>query len=69
MSFSDDVQNKTQDIKGRAKEAAGSALDDQDLKNEGRGDQAEASIKDKIAGAADKVKEGVDEVKDKLSGK
>lgn len=69
MSFSDDVQNKTQDLKGRAKEAAGSAFDDPELKQEGRGDQAEASIKDKIAGAADKVKEGVDEVKDKLSGK
>lgn len=68
MSFSDDAKNKAEDLKGRAKEAAGSALNDEDLKNEGRGDQAEASVKDKIAGVADKVKEGVDEVKDKLSG-
>lgn len=68
MSFTDDAKNKAQDLKGRAKETAGTAFDDPKLKEEGRGDQAEASIKDKIAGAADKVKEGVDEVKDKLSG-
>ncbi|NMD55236.1 MULTISPECIES: CsbD family protein [Tsukamurella] len=68
MSFTDDAKNKAQDLKGRAKETAGTAFDDPQLKEEGRGDQAEASIKDKIAGAADKVKEGVDEVKDKLSG-
>ena len=68
MSFTDDAKNKAQDIKGRAKETVGTAIDDPQLKEEGRGDQAEASIKDKIAGAADKVKEGVDEVKDKLSG-
>ena len=69
MSFADDAKNKAQDIKGRAKETVGTAFDDPQLKEEGRGDQAEASIKDKIAGVADKVKEGVDEVKDKLSGK
>lgn len=68
MSFADDAKNKAQDIKGRAKETAGTAFDDPQLKEEGRGDQAEASIKDKIAGAADKVKGGVDDVKDKLSG-
>lgn len=68
MSFTDDAKNKAQDIKGRAKETVGTAFDDPELKSEGRGDQAEASIKDKIAGVADKVKEGVDEVKDKLSG-
>jgi uncharacterized protein YjbJ (UPF0337 family) len=45
---------------GRLKEAAGSLLDDDDLKNEGKGDRAKASIKDKIDKAADKAKEVLD---------
>lgn len=37
--------------KGRLKEAAGSLTDDHNLKNEGKADQAKATVKDK----ADKV--------------
>ena len=46
------------DVKGRAKEAAGDLTNDDDLKREGKADQLGA-----------KVKEGVDKVKDKLTGK
>jgi uncharacterized protein YjbJ (UPF0337 family) len=46
--------------KGRLKEAAGSLTGDEDLKNEGKADQAKASIKDKIDGVADKVKGALD---------
>ena len=42
--------------KGRIKEAAGSLTGDQDLKNEGKVDQASGDIKDKVTGAIDKVK-------------
>jgi uncharacterized protein YjbJ (UPF0337 family) len=45
---------------GRLKEAAGSLLDDDDLKNEGKGDRAKASVKDKIDKAAEKAKEVLD---------
>ncbi|HRW39197.1 MAG: CsbD family protein [Acidimicrobiales bacterium] len=45
------------DLKGRAKEAAGDLTDDDDLKREGKADQ--------VTG---KVKEGIDKVKDKLTG-
>ena len=45
------------DIKGRAKEAAGDLTDDKDLKREGKVDQASGAIKDKIGDAADKVKD------------
>ncbi|GAB3132719.1 CsbD family protein [Tsukamurella serpentis] len=69
MGFTDDAKNKAQDLTGRAKEAAGSALNDDELRTEGRADQAEASIKDKITDAADRVKEGVDDLKDKLTGR
>jgi len=43
------------DAKGRVKEAAGSLTDDQDLKNEGKVDQAKSSVKDKVDKVADKV--------------
>jgi uncharacterized protein YjbJ (UPF0337 family) len=44
------------DLKGRAKEAAGDLTDDVELKREGKVDQA-----------SDKVKGAVDAVKDKVS--
>lgn len=46
--------------KGRLKEAAGSLTGDADLKNEGKADQAKASVKDKVDKAAEKVKDALD---------
>jgi uncharacterized protein YjbJ (UPF0337 family) len=46
--------------KGRLKEAAGSLSDDQDLKNEGKGDRAKASVKDKVDKVANKAKDALD---------
>jgi uncharacterized protein YjbJ (UPF0337 family) len=45
------------DLKGRAKEAAGDLTDDKSLKNEGKVDRASGSIKDKVGDAADKAKD------------
>ncbi len=45
------------DAKGKIKEAAGDLTDDQDLKNEGKVDQASGTVKDKVGDAADKVKD------------
>jgi uncharacterized protein YjbJ (UPF0337 family) len=36
------------EAKGRVKEAAGSLSGDQSLKNEGKADQAKATVKDKV---------------------
>ena len=47
----------TDDLKGRAKEAAGDLTDDQDLKREGKIDQAEGTAKKKLDEAVDKVKD------------
>jgi uncharacterized protein YjbJ (UPF0337 family) len=44
------------DLKGRAKKAAGDLTDDQDLKNEGKVDQASGAAKEKVGSFADKVK-------------
>ena len=46
------------DAKGNIKEKAGDVSGDKDLKREGQADQASG-----------KVKEGVDKIKDKLTGK
>lgn len=45
------------DLKGRAKEAAGDLTDDKDLKREGKVDQASGEVKDKVGDAADKIKD------------
>jgi uncharacterized protein YjbJ (UPF0337 family) len=50
---------KTQDAAGRVKEAAGDLTNDRDLKNEGKVDQASASIKETVGDLADKVKDVV----------
>ncbi len=47
------------DVKGRAKEAAGDLTDDQELKNEGKVDQATGTAKDKVGDAADKIKDAL----------
>ncbi|MCV7380298.1 CsbD family protein [Mycobacterium alsense] len=53
MSGADKLKNKIEDVGGRAKEAVGKATGDPDTRNEGRADQAKASLKD----AGEKVKD------------
>ena len=56
IAMGDGAADKT---KGRVKEAAGALTDDQSLKNEGKVDKASGSVKDKVGGAADKVKDAI----------
>lgn len=56
------TDKNTDETKGRLKEAAGAITDDEEMKREGKADQASASVKDKVEGAVDKVK-------DKLTGR
>jgi len=53
------MSEKAQDLGGRIKEAGGALTGDDDLKNEGKVDQASASVKEKVGDAADKVKDVV----------
>jgi len=53
------ANEKMEDMKGRVKEAAGDLTDDDELKQEGKVDQASAAVKDKIGDVADKVKDVV----------
>lgn len=60
------MDSNTDDLKGRAKEAAGDLTNNDHLKNEGRKDRASGKAKDAIEKVEDKAKELVDDVRDKL---
>lgn len=49
-------EHKGEDMKGRAKEAAGDLTGDEDLQREGKVDQTSASVKRKVSKVADKIK-------------
>jgi uncharacterized protein YjbJ (UPF0337 family) len=57
------ADEKIDDLKGRAKEAAGDLTGNDDLEREGKKDQAGASVKDKVNKVADAVKDKVDDLK------
>jgi uncharacterized protein YjbJ (UPF0337 family) len=49
------MSNNSDDAKGRVKQAVGDLTGDQDMKNEGRVDQAKGKVKDAVDKVADKV--------------
>jgi uncharacterized protein YjbJ (UPF0337 family) len=53
MGLDDKADNKLEDLGGKAKEAVGNATGDDELKNQGKGDQIKSDIKD----AGEKVKD------------
>ncbi len=53
MGLDDKVDNKAQEAGGKAKEAAGSAHGDEELRQEGKSDQQKSSMKQ----AGEKVKD------------
>ncbi len=62
MGTKDRASNRTQDAKGRVKEAIGSITGNRDLKNKGKTDQAEAGMKntgEDLKDAAHRAKDAV----------
>jgi len=53
MSLADKAKNKTEEMKGKGKEAAGKATDDNELEAEGKADQTKGNLKQ----AGEKVKD------------
>lgn len=49
----------TDTAKGRIKKAAGDLTGDDDLRREGKVDEASGTLKDKIGDAADKIKHAI----------
>jgi uncharacterized protein YjbJ (UPF0337 family) len=60
------TSHQADDVKGRIKEATGALTDNDDLKREGKRDQAASTAKKVVDKAGDKVEHGIDAVKDKL---
>ena len=60
------MDENTQDLKGRAKEAAGALTNDDDLKREGKADQGAAAVKSKVEDLKDRAEEGIESAKDKV---
>ncbi|MFC4913100.1 CsbD family protein [Actinomadura gamaensis] len=59
-----DLENKTGEYAGKAKETAGKATGDSQLEGEGKGDQMKSQAK----GMADNAKEKADSAKEKIKG-
>jgi uncharacterized protein YjbJ (UPF0337 family) len=57
------MEGKIDELKGRAKEAAGDLTDDRDMKNEGKKDKAAGKVKQKVDDAKDWVEDKIDDVR------
>lgn len=53
----DRVEGAAHNIKGKAKTAAGKALGDEKLKNEGRAEQVKGKVQNTVGGIKDKIDE------------
>ena len=58
MATDDKIDNKTQEVGGKIKEAAGRVTGDRDLQAEGQGDQASSHVKQ----AGEKIKDAAKDV-------
>lgn len=57
MGLFDRAKNKVEDARGKTKEAAGDATDNDSLKLKGKADQAKATAKDKVEDAEEYLEE------------
>ena len=63
------MAGKTDQMKGKAKEAVGDLTGNKDLKAEGRADRQAGGVKEKVGKVEEKVEEGIDKVKDVIHKK
>ncbi len=57
------MDGKTDELKGRVKEAAGDLTDNDDLKREGKTDKTAGKVKQKVDDAKDWVEDKIDDIK------
>ncbi|WNV88440.1 CsbD family protein [Umezawaea sp. Da 62-37] len=67
MSLGDKISNKAEEFGGKAKETAGDATGNEELKAEGRTDQASAGLKNVVEDVKDAVGEGIGKIKNVFS--
>jgi uncharacterized protein YjbJ (UPF0337 family) len=60
-----ETEGRTEEAKGKLKEAAGAITDDDELRNEGKADSASGKTKQKIDQVKDAAEDAVDRVRDK----
>lgn len=60
------MDSKMDQAKGRIKQAAGDLTDDEDLRTEGKVDEAEGKAKDFVEKAGDKAQDLIDRARDKV---
>jgi uncharacterized protein YjbJ (UPF0337 family) len=60
------MAGKTDQMKGKAKEAVGDLTGNKDLKSEGKADRHAGEVKEEVGKVEEKVEEGIDKVKDIL---
>jgi uncharacterized protein YjbJ (UPF0337 family) len=61
------MAGETDKVKGRVKQAAGDLTDDQDMKDEGKLDEAAGKAKNAAGKAKEKVEDTIDAARRKLS--
>ncbi|HZI44321.1 MAG TPA: CsbD family protein [Ilumatobacter sp.] len=61
------MSGEADQMKGRVKQAAGDLADDDDLKREGKRDEAAGKVKEKVDDVKDQVDDAIDAVKDKAN--
>ena len=57
------MAGKTDQMKGKAKEAVGDLTGNKDLKSEGKTDRQAGEVKEKVGKVEEKVDEGIDKMK------
>jgi uncharacterized protein YjbJ (UPF0337 family) len=62
----DELEGKTEKVKGRAKQAWGDVTNDEQLKDEGVADEAAGGVQEGFGKARRKVGEALDDVADKI---
>ncbi|HVA49760.1 MAG TPA: CsbD family protein [Pirellulales bacterium] len=59
------MSGKTDELKGRVKEAAGAVADNDHLRREGKTDQAAGKVKQKVEHVVDKAKDKLEELNER----
>lgn len=62
----DEVQGKSDQIKGKVKQATGDLTDDENLKNEGAADEAAGDVEEGFGKGRRKVGEAIKDIGDKV---
>jgi uncharacterized protein YjbJ (UPF0337 family) len=62
----DEVQGKSDQLKGKVKDAVGNATNDEDLRNEGAADEAAGKVEETFGKGRRKVGEAIKDVGDKI---